>query len=73
MKKRIKAHIRKKCRKCGTLLVNKPEYGAVCPKCGWCRGWYTDKDKVEGAIVSRRVNEEKDCDIAFKIIKKEEE
>lgn len=47
MKKRIKAHIRKKCRKCGTLLVNKPEYGAVCPKCGWCRGWYTDKDGAD--------------------------
>jgi Zn-finger nucleic acid-binding protein len=46
MKKRIKAHIRKNCRKCGTLLVNKPEYGAVCPKCGWCRGWWTDKDEV---------------------------
>lgn len=71
MKKRIKVHVRKKCRKCGTLLVNKPEYGAVCPKCGWCRGWWTDKDGEE-SIVSRRVNEEKECDIAFKIIKKEE-
>jgi len=47
MKKRIKAHIRKKCRKCGTLLVNKPEYGAVCPKCGWCRGWYTVIDESD--------------------------
>lgn len=47
MKKRIKAHIRKKCRKCGALLVNKPEYGAVCPKCGWCRGWYTDKEGAD--------------------------
>ena len=48
-RRRIKQHIRKKCRKCGELLVNKPEYGAVCPKCGWCRGWWTDKDKMEGA------------------------
>lgn len=49
MKKRIKTHIRKKCRKCGTLLVNEPEYGAVCPQCGWCRGWWTDKDKMKGS------------------------
>ena len=38
--------------------------------------WNDLKDYVQNliapSIVSRRVNEEKDCDIAFKIIKKEE-
>lgn len=34
--------IRRKCRKCGTKLVNEPEVGAVCPKCGWYRKSYTD-------------------------------
>ena len=34
-----------KCRKCGTVLVNKPEQGAVCPKCGWSRKSYTDREE----------------------------
>lgn len=66
------------CSKCGIELqdwnsVERCEDGEViyheytfrfCPHCG--------RKIVEGAIVSRMVNEEKDCDIAFKIIKKEE-
>jgi predicted RNA-binding Zn-ribbon protein involved in translation (DUF1610 family) len=44
---RKKPQVRKKCRKCGTKLVNEPEVGAVCPKCGWTRGWYTTKKEVE--------------------------
>lgn len=58
--RRIKQHIRKKCRKCGTPLVNKPEYGAVCPKCGWCRGWYTDRDKTEGANDETNIHDRSD-------------
>lgn len=42
LKKRPK--IRRTCRKCGAQLVNKPEYGAVCPECGWCRISYTDRE-----------------------------
>ena len=40
--------IRRRCRKCHSMLVNKPEYGAVCPKCGWYRRSYTDKELKEG-------------------------
>lgn len=37
--------LRRKCRKCGTYLINKPEYGTICPKCGWARaGVYTDRE-----------------------------
>ena len=36
--------IRRTCRKCGQILVNKPEYGVVCPECGWSRVSYTDKE-----------------------------
>lgn len=39
-----RANIRRTCRKCGTRLENKPEYGAVCPKCGWYRKSYTDRE-----------------------------
>ena len=46
-RRRIKQRVRKKCRKCGELLVNKAEYGAICPKCGWCRGWYTNKEGTQ--------------------------
>lgn len=42
LKKRPK--IRRVCRKCGSRLVNKPEYGAVCPECGWYRKSYTDRE-----------------------------
>lgn len=44
-KRRIKAHIRKTCRRCRALLVNEPEAGVVCPKCGWRRISWTYKDK----------------------------
>lgn len=38
-------HIRRTCRKCGAKLVNKPEYGVVCPECGWIKkNAYTDKE-----------------------------
>ena len=41
-------HIRRVCRKCGARLVNKPEYGVVCPECGWMKkGAYTDKERRE--------------------------
>lgn len=46
---RMKPKIRRTCRKCRSLLVNKPEYGVVCPKCGWHRrAWtYREADKAE--------------------------
>ena len=38
-------HLRRTCRKCGAKLVNKPEYGTVCPECGWTKkNAYTDKE-----------------------------
>lgn len=43
---KIKPKIRRKCRKCGAKLVNKPEYGAVCPECGWYRISYTDNEDI---------------------------
>ena len=39
---KMRPKIRRKCRKCGAKLVNKPEYGAVCPDCGWYIISYTD-------------------------------
>jgi len=39
--------IRRRCRKCRTLLINEPEKGAVCPKCGWYRRAYTDKEMAK--------------------------
>lgn len=35
-------HIRRRCRKCGAKLVNKPEYGVICPECGWTHVSWTD-------------------------------
>ncbi len=47
-KLRKRAKLRRVCRKCGATLVNKPEYGVVCPECGWIRkGAYTDKERIE--------------------------
>lgn len=44
--KRVK--IRRVCRKCGARLVNKPEYGVVCPKCGWTRkNTFVDTKEVD--------------------------
>ena len=43
-KLRTRPKIRRVCRKCGARLVNKPEYGAVCPECGWHRKSYVDRD-----------------------------
>ena len=40
-----KPRIRRVCRKCGAKLVNKPEYGVVCPDCGWYRKSYTDREE----------------------------
>lgn len=40
LKKR--AHIRRVCRKCGTRLVTKEEYGILCPRCGWMFVLWTD-------------------------------
>ena len=48
---KTKPKIRRKCRKCGAKLVNKPEYGAVCPECGWYRVSYTDKDEIKDYAV----------------------
>lgn len=42
-----KPKLRRTCRKCRTALVNKPEVGAVCPRCGWYRKSYTDKESEE--------------------------
>ena len=44
---RIKQRVRHTCRKCRSELVNKPEYGAVCPKCGWYRRSWTYRDESE--------------------------
>jgi len=47
-KLRKRAKLRRVCRKCGATLVNKPEYGVVCPDCGWMKkGAYTDKERRE--------------------------
>ena len=46
-KLRTKPKLRRTCRKCGARLVNKPEYGAVCPECGWYRKSYTDKEAAD--------------------------
>ena len=35
-------HIRRVCRKCRARLVNKPEYGVICPECGWTFVSWTD-------------------------------
>lgn len=43
LKKR--AHIRRVCRKCGARLVNKPEYGVICPECGWTFVSWTDYEE----------------------------
>lgn len=61
-RKRIKPKIRKKCRKCGELLVNEPEYGVVCPKCGWSKISWTTKERSEAnsdkGFTERKVWEE---------------
>ena len=43
---KMRPKIRRKCRKCGAKLVNKPEYGAVCPDCGWYIISYTDGESI---------------------------
>ena len=50
---KTKPKIRRKCRKCGAKIVNKPGYGAVCPECGWHRVSYTDKEEIKNDAVRR--------------------
>ena len=43
-----RARVRRRCRKCHGKLVNKEEYGVVCPICGWeLKNTYTDNEEVE--------------------------